>query len=420
MGETLDQVADGFTPRGLAPPWYGALFLPTGLASGFINVTMGYLLVHHGVSVTAVAGLVALFSLPMTWRFLVGPVLDTSLSPTAWYGIGLGLSVCALLAMALTPLSPAAMPLLSVVALLLGIAVNAGGSSATAAMALTTPNDQRGAVAAWLQVGQLSGQGLGGGLGLWLAQHAGGQLTAAGALALLSALAGLPILVLRTPPRLADIPVRRRLADVASAMWAFVRTRGGALALFINVLPAGIGASLTLMSTVSGDWHVSADRVALVLGAVSGVATLPGCMVGGYLCDRFPRRTVYVFAAIASALGEAAMAFGPHTPTGFTVFVILNAVLQGAAWSSVAAVIFGELGPRAAATVAAVGGSISNVPVVAVVALLGAIQPKHGSPGMLLTEASLGLASVVVYVAVALVWKPPGGLTVAAPAAAPA
>lgn len=419
MDEALDQVADGFVPRGLTPPWYGLLYLPSGLAAGFINVTMGYLLVHHGISVTAVAALVALYGLPTTWRFLAGPVLDTSLSPTAWYLISLALSVCAMMVVALAPLTPATMPLLSGIALMMGIAVNAGGSSATAGMALTTPNNQRGAVASWLQVGQLGGQGLGGGLGLWLAQHAGGQFTAAGVLAALSAFAGLPILFLRTPPRLVGLPVRRRLQDLLSAMWAFVRTRGGALALLINVLPAGLGATQTLLATVSGDWGASSDLVALILGAVSGVATLPGCVLGGYLCDRFPRRAVYACAAIASALGEVAMAFGPHTPAGFTVFVVLNAMLQGAAWSSVTAVIFGELGPRAAATVAAVGGSVSNLPVVVMVALLGAIQPKHGSTGMLLTEAAFGLASVVVYVIVALLWKPVAAVNLqAAPAAA--
>lgn len=406
MDGALDQVADGFVPRGLSPPWYGLIFLPAGLASGFVNVTLGYLLVHHGVGVAAVAGLIALFNLPSTWKFLVGPVLDTSLSPVTWYLINIAFLICAMAGLALTPLSPATMPVLSLIILLLGVATNAGGSSATAAMALTTPNDQRGAVAGWLQVGQLGGLGLGGGLGLWLAQHAGGQIAAAGALAGLCGLASLPILGLRTPPRLAEISTSQRLRDLVRTMWAFVRTRGGALALFINVLPAGLGASMTLMATVSGDWHASADQVALVLGVVSGLATLPGCVLGGYLCDRFARRTVYALAALAAALGEVAMAFGPHTPAAFTVFVVLNAVLVGAAWSSVTAVIFGELGPRAAATVAAVCSSVSNAPVVAVVALLGALQPKHGSTGMLLTEAALGVASVVVYVAVALIWRP--------------
>jgi hypothetical protein len=40
MDEALDQVADGFVPRGLAPPWYFSLYLPVGMATGFVSITL--------------------------------------------------------------------------------------------------------------------------------------------------------------------------------------------------------------------------------------------------------------------------------------------------------------------------------------------------------------------------------------------
>ncbi len=406
MDETLDQVADGFVPRGLAPHWYLLIYLPYGLATGFVTVTLGYLLAHHDVSVGKIAALVALFGLPTTWKFAMGPVLDTCLSPVKWYLIGLSLAAAAMAALAFTPLGPASMPLLSGIALLIGIAINAAGSAATAGMALTTPDTRRGAVAGWVQCGQLGGTGLGGGLGLWLAEHGGGQVTAALALALLCAACSLPILYLRVPPRLAGVPVRHRLLEVGDALWTLARTRTGVLAILANVLPAPLGAAGQLLSTVAGDWRASADMVALVLGAVTGIANLPGCILGGYLCDIFPRRTVYILSALACALGEAAMAFGPHTPLSFAIFAILNAVLLGLSWAAVAAVVYEQLGARAAATVAAVLSSISNLPVVIMVTIVGAAQAKHGSTGMLLIEAGFGVASVVVYVLIASVWRP--------------
>lgn len=405
MDEALDQVADGFVPRGLAPHWYLPIYLPFGLTTGFVGVTMGYLLAHHGVSVASVAALLALYGLPTTWKFAMGPVLDTSLSPPKWYVINLTIAVVALVALAFTPLSMSTMPLLSGLALLMGVAMNAMTSSATAAMALTTPNEQRGAVAGWLQCGQLGGAGLGGGLGLWLAEHMGGQATAALVLAALCAFCALPIFHLRVPPRLAGVSVRHRLVDVAGALWVLARTRAGVLAILANVLPASLGAATSLLPAVAGDWHASADMVALVLGALTGIANLPGCVIGGYLCDIFPRRTVYILSALACALGEAAMAFGPHTPLWFAIFAILNAVLLGLSWAAVAAVAFEQLGARAAATVAAVLSSISNLPVVIMVAIVGAVQVKHGSTGMLLVEAAFGVASVIVYILIATVWK---------------
>jgi MFS transporter, PAT family, beta-lactamase induction signal transducer AmpG len=146
--------------------------------------------------------------------------------------------------------------------------------------------------------------------------------------------------------------------------------------------------------------------VALTLGAVSGIANLPGCVLGGYVCDRFPRRTVYVLASLACALGEAAMAWGPHTPGWFAVFVILNAAMQGFGWAAIAAVCFEQLGARAAATVGAVLTSLSNLPVVVMVAVVGAVQPKFGSSGMLLTEAACAVGAMVLYMAVATIWRP--------------
>jgi MFS family permease len=300
------------------------------------------------------------------------------------------------------------MPLLSGVALLLGVATNAGSSSATAAMALTTSNERRGAVAGYLQCGQLGGVGLGGGLGLWLAEHGGGQAVAGLTLAALCALCALPILYLRVPPRLAGVSVSHRLKDVGAALWTLARTRSGVLAILANILPASLGAAGQLLSTVAGDWHASADLVALVLGAVTGVANLPGCLIGGYLCDLFPRRTVYILSALACALGEAAMAFGPHTPAWFAAFAVLNAVLLGLSWAAVSAVCFEQLGARAAATVAAVLSSISNLPVVIMIAVVGSVQAKHGSSGMLLIEAGFGVASVILYAAVVAMWKPAG------------
>ena len=407
MDEALDQVADGFVPRGLAPHWYLPTYLPTGLASGFVGVTMGYLLTHHGVSVAAVAAMVALFGLPLTWKFAMGPVLDTSLSPTKWYVITLSLAVAALIALAFIPRHNAQdMPLAERSLLAAGCrSQRASSSSATAGMALTTPNARRGAVAGWQQCGQLGGTGLGGGLGLWLW---GWSTPAARSPRLWCS----PDFAPFAPYRSSSCVCRRAssafLCAIACAtFWArcgsWARTRTGVLAILANVLPAFLGGRGRSVrhSNVAGDWHASADVVALVLGVVTGVSTLPGCVIGGYLCDIFPRRSVYIASALACALGEAAMALGPHTPAWFAIFSVVNAMLLGLSWAAVSAVCFEQLGARAAATVAAVLSSISNLPVVVMVALVGSVQAKHGSTGMLLTEAAFGGASVIVYVLIA-------------------
>ena len=404
--------------RGLPAPLYGVVFLPGGLVRGFVTITLGYVLAQRAVSVAAIAGVVGLTLLPETWKFLMGPVVDMSLTSRRWYLICVLVTAAGFLAMAFAPLNAAGMPLIAVVAFAMGAASTAAGSSATAAMAQTTPIEHRGAVAGWLQTGNLGGVGVAGGLGLWIAGHAGGPRVAALTLALISLLCALPLLHMRIPKRPRGVRLAVQASGLGRAIWTLARTRHGVLAVLAVTLPAALGAATNLLPAAAGSWRVSADLVALVTGVLGGLASVPGCIVGGYLCDRFPRRTVYMWGAMVCAAGEALMAVAPHTPSMFAVFVLGNALLLGVAWAAVSAVIFECLGAAGAATVAAILSSLCNLPVVVVTVLVGWVQTRYGSSAMLLTEAGLGALSVAGYAALAWLWRPQGAR--ALPALAPA
>jgi PAT family beta-lactamase induction signal transducer AmpG len=395
------------TPRGLAPPYYVLLYLPWGLASGFMTVTLSYVLAKATVSVGAIAGLVGLFLLPSTWKVALGPVIDVSLTPVRWYGIATAATVAAMIGFGATPPGPGAIPLLSALSLLLGITTSLSGSATTAMMAATSPDSERGAVAGWQQVGQLGGTGLGGGAGLWLAQHGGGLPMAALMIALLSTLCTLPLRLVRTPVRVHGRPLGVQAGELGRGVMTILRTRRGALVTLLVVLPAGLGASANLWGAVAGDWNASADLVALVSGALGGVASIPGCLLGGYLCDRLPRRPVCVVACLVSAAGLAAMALAPHTPGWFAAMVLINAALLGVAWAAVSAVIFEILGLVGAATVSSLFSSGANLPVVVMTVLVGAVQTRSGSTAMLLFEAGVGAVSMAVFAAVARAWREP-------------
>jgi hypothetical protein len=160
-----EAVSDDRKVRGLAPPLFIFLYLPSGLTQGFVTVTLSYILANRDVSVGAIAGLVSLNLLPLTWKFLIGPVLDMTLSSVRWFVICIAVTAAVFVTLGFAPLNAAGLPLLSVLSLALGAAGSASGSSATAAMALTTPNEHRGSVAGWQQAGALGGVGLGGGGG---------------------------------------------------------------------------------------------------------------------------------------------------------------------------------------------------------------------------------------------------------------
>jgi MFS family permease len=162
-------------PRGLAAPLYALPFLGNGLVAGFVTVTLAYVLSRHGVSVAAIAGLLALTQLPATCQFLAGPIVDASLSPRRWYVISSGLLAACFGAYAVTPMTAAGLPVLGGLCLASGAASVTQYTAGMAAMAATTPAELRGPIAGWAQTANLGGTGLGGGLGLWIVGHAGGS-----------------------------------------------------------------------------------------------------------------------------------------------------------------------------------------------------------------------------------------------------
>jgi len=382
------------------------LTAPSGIGLGFVSVTVAPMLKAHGVGVAAIATLIALTTLPSTFRFLIGPAIDLSLTTLHWVWITMVGIVAGIAVIAVTPLGPQTMPLLDVLGLLLGVAVNAKSCAVAAAMAETSPVGDRGRIAGWANVGSMGGSAVGGGAGLWIAVHHGGVSVAGAALAAACLVCILPIFWLRTPPVHRGESFAVRASALGGALVQLMRTRAGVLVALACVIPCSLGAAAGLFPVVAGDWRASPDMVALYTGLLTGVATAPGCLIGGFLCDKFPRRVVYIWAGVAYAVALTLMAVAPHTPVWFAVMVLLNAFVLGVGFAAVQAVIYECLGQVGAATINATLGSVVNIPVVAMTVIVGQVQAAHGSNAMLLVEAVAGFVSIAGYAALAWLWKP--------------
>ncbi|MGI4877824.1 MAG: MFS transporter, partial [Janthinobacterium lividum] len=265
--------------------------------------------------------------------------------------------------------------------------------------------DVRGRIAGWATAGYLGGSGLGGGLGLWLATHVG-MTTAALTLAALCIACAWPMLLIRTPRVGAGRSFPLVLAGVGRDALALVATKPGLLTIVAITVPMGQGAFLTLLPSVAKDWGASADLTAWTTGLLAGLICVPGSLVGGYLCDRYPPQNVLAWSGVACALGELAMAYGPRTPLAFVAFALANNLLLGVSFAAVAAVIFVRLTGSSGGTVGSLLSSLCNVPVVATTLLLGAVSAPYGSTGMMLTEAVLGIVSALLYGGLAWLWRP--------------
>ncbi len=379
------------------------LYLPFGAFQGYVTVTLGYVLRGGGVSVAAIAGIVGLSLLPNTWKVLWAPLVDTTLSAKAWFAIGAGTTAAVLFAAAATPMTAAGIPMLSALSFIGGLTSSFAGIATDRIMAYATAPEQQGRAGGWSQAGNLGGQGIGGGVGLWLCQHASNGWGSA-SVGLLC-LAALPVVVFiqAEDARPHGLRLLALVKETGRDVLNLGLTRIGLLACFICILPMNTGGVANIWGAVARDWKASADDAALVGGALSGVVSIVGSLAGGYLCDKVDRKTGYLAFGLASAACAAAMALGPRTPMAFLAFATLYNLIIGAAYGAFAALTLEAIGHGAAATKYNLIASISNVPIMLMTLVDGQAQTAWGASGMLYTEAGLGVAAVAVYAAVARV-----------------
>jgi MFS transporter, PAT family, beta-lactamase induction signal transducer AmpG len=159
------------TSRRVHPSIFMVLILPFGAMSGYLTVSVTYFLTHAGVSVAVVASLVGLGLLPHSWKFLWAPIADATLNRKTWYVIAGAVSALGIFAIGALPATSAGLALLSATVVIANVAVTFLGMAVESLMAYGTPEEEKGRAGGWFQAGNLGGGGVGGGAGLWMAQH---------------------------------------------------------------------------------------------------------------------------------------------------------------------------------------------------------------------------------------------------------
>jgi len=384
--------------RHVHPSVFMFLILPFGVMAGYVTVALAYLFSQAGISVEQVAALVAASLAPHAIKCLWAPLVDTTLSRKRWYLVASVVSAAGILATALFPIEASSLPVLWWVILVSNVAVTFLGMATDSLMAYDTPPELKGRAAGWFQAGNLGGSGIGGGAGLWLAQRlpapwmtgailAGACLLCCGALFFLDEPAS----------TIQEATVWKTSINVFKDLWNLAKARMGFLALFLCFLPIGSGAASNLWSAVAGDWHASADTVALVTGVLGGILMAGGCLAGGWICDRMDRKLAYVLFGVLQAASAIGMALAPRTELMFIVWTCLYAVITGLTYAGFSAFVLEAMGTGAAATKYNVFASLSNVPIWYMTVLDGWAFTHWGAHGMLNTEAALCLFGMVLF-----------------------
>jgi MFS transporter, PAT family, beta-lactamase induction signal transducer AmpG len=387
------------TREATAPLTFFFLVLPYGISSGFVSITLPFILTRVGFSVALAASIVAIGLSANLWRFLWGPVADLTLTARRWYLLGLGTSAATLLFLALLPLHQNAVAVLMAVVFVSQVAGTLIVLPVGGLMAHTVAESAKGRAAGWYQAGNLGGNGIGGGVGVWLASHFSKQIAGGGlAIAMLASAAAIYFA--------SDVRIvsTETIAERMRILWRDILSMArAAIPLFTIVLvcsPIGAAAMNNLWSAVAPDWKATPNQVALVSGVLNGVVSAIGCVIGGWIADSVGRWWSYFGSGILLAMVVLIMAVTPRTPNAFTVGVLVYALTCGMAYAAFSAIVLLAIGRGAASTKYATLSSLGNLPVVYMTASDGWVHDRFGTAWMLNSEALIAIICIIIGLAI--------------------
>jgi PAT family beta-lactamase induction signal transducer AmpG len=377
----------------------GLAIAPLGFYFGFISTAMPILLSAKGVSVDEISKVSFIGFSPSFWAFLLCPILDVRFSKRAY-----------------------ALVFASIAAVCLGICTLLTGNVAVFTIVLTT-----GCAAAvmfgnahggWMpdvirdkhysQVGGTSNIANLGAAGAFAAVAVAVVRTVPSAIAawLLAAMVFAPTIMLFFIP----LPAKptRGVAEVFGNffgdLYRVCKTRNCLLGLVCFLSPTACFALTNLFSSLGKDFRASEWWVTALNGPLVAVFCSVGCLVGIWICSRFPRRTVYVVAGFGGAAAALSMIWMPHTLVYFVIGVLGYNFFQGINYTAFTAFEYEIVGPGnpLAATQIALLTAASNAPISYMTRIDGHFYGRHGLIGMLAVD---GLSSIAVGTTLLLLFR---------------
>ncbi|HXB11626.1 MAG TPA: MFS transporter [Bacteroidia bacterium] len=380
------------------PAVFMFLVLPFGIVSGYVTVTLAYLFSKAGVSVAAIAGLSAATILPGVLKFLWAPFVDTTFTLKKWYLLSGIATAAGMFALGVLPIKESSIIDLTIIIYGANIAASFLGIAVNGLIAHDIPEEKKGSASGWLNAGNLGGAGLGGGAGLWLAEHLNNNWMPSAILAGSGLLCCFGLLFVNEhPSTIKETKAFKTLQNLFKDIWQTLKARMGVLAMILCFLPLGTGAASNLWAAVAGNWNASANTVTFVTGIMSGLITAAGCLLGGWICDRTKRQIAYVVFGLMQAICLVAMAYTPHTEIMYILWTSLYAFTLGLCYAAFSAFVYEAIGKGAAGTKYTVLASLSNFPIYYMTIVDGWAQTKYGSSGMLDVEAVCAVAGIILF-----------------------
>ena len=278
------------------------LYLTEGIPLGFVATAVATQLRRQGVGPAEIGGFIALFYLPWSFKFVVGPIVDSISSDRfgrrrTWILLTQTLMVATLLATILADL-PAELKLFSTILFIHNLFA-ATQDVAIDALAVNTLQEHERGLANGLMFGAAYlGQIVGGSAVLLLMDKgmslAGGTVFVSAVIASVLLFIVLPMREPKEPKPEGTGGAHAVLRDIwrfmVEAFQSLVLTRRGFLGMLFAILPAGaMSLGLALQSNLAVEIGMTDGGIAN-MNFWSGVISAAGCVIGGLLSDRLGRR----------------------------------------------------------------------------------------------------------------------------------
>jgi PAT family beta-lactamase induction signal transducer AmpG len=345
--------------RSMHPANWAILVLPFGIAVGYLQVAMPYVLRLRGVDMAVIGAIAAAANTPHAVKFFWAPVLDAGWARKKWFFLTVALTALSLfLAALITPdnrqhLGPFGMLTVYTAVLTIAQVMAATSSSAVLGiMATVVPENEKGRASGWQTAGNLAGTAIGGAGITWLLGHTTPRFTGS-ILAAICMACTLPVLLIHEPVA-PKHPLGALMLVLVKDVWATLRSRSGWTGMLICLSPVGAGAMVNLFSALaldySSDPKVRENMVLYATGILGGLVSAAGALVGGYLADRMNRRVAYVLFGLVTSMCAVAMILAPANPTAFTIGCLAYSFATGLCYSAFYAFVFEMVGKGQGAT----------------------------------------------------------------------
>ena len=398
---------------------FGLLYVSEGIPLGFAAVAIAAYMRREGLDAAQIGAFVGSFYLPWAFKWAWAPLVDLVRlerlgGRKAWIVLCQALMIATLVVIAQVDYTRSFDLLITLV--LVHNFFAATQDVAIDSLAINTlREDERGTANGFMFGGAYIGQGLGGGGAMFVAGAWGFDVSFLYVSVLLTTILAFVVLFLRDPSigQAAVVRAAGAWAALSDNVRGFLRELrvgffgsgpGPLLGVVFALLPMG---AMTLSSSVSTTMQVDLGmtdaqiaQLNLYTTALSGF----GCVIGGWLADRFGQRRMLVLWYLATSLPTLYLAVSLATAGGlegitiaqFFAASLVFSFCMGLHYGTSAAVFMGLTNPLVAATQFTGYMALRNLTISYTNLWQGAVADAQGFATVLAIDAALVLLPVLL------------------------